>query len=298
MDLDNLIIATYCSFDDAEKAVLQEIGIAKLRRKGPQPAMTDAEVMTIEIVGELIGINQDKRLFLFFRRNYSHFFPALRKINRITFIRQAFNLWRLKEFIWQYLLRRIDYDHSLAIVDSLPLPACQFARANRCMRFFGYATYGFDVLARQTFYGFRIHVYLAWPGVITAFSVAPANVHETKAVPELVNETNVTLLGDRNYWSPELKEELSWYKIDLEAPFRKQTSDPWPERSGAISKLRYRIDTVFGQLTERFSIKKVWARNRWHLFNRLLRKVLGHTLAFMLNQELGNEPLQFELLLP
>jgi hypothetical protein len=50
-----------------------------------------------------------------------------------------------------------------------------------------------------------------------------------------------------------------------------------------LSGLRYRIDTVFGQLTERCAIKRVWARDAWHLTNRLLRTVLMHTLAALFN---------------
>ena len=58
----------------------------------------------------------------------------------------------------------------------MPLPACLFARAYRCRRFRGEeAAFGKDTLLRQTFYGFRMHVRVCWPRVITGFSVAPAN---------------------------------------------------------------------------------------------------------------------------
>jgi Transposase DDE domain. len=281
-------------FDDAEKEVLDG---KRLRERGPEPTVTDAEVLTMETVGEFEGICQDKKLFLYFRRHYSHFFPGLKKISRTTFTRQASNLWKVKSMLWQYLLNHIEYDPTLAIVDSMPIYACQFARAYRCIRFGGKAAYGKDILIRQTFYGFRIHVYLAWPGVITGFSLAPANEHESKVVPELVKKTLEILLGDRNYWIPRLKEELAQDGINLQAPFRKASSDPWPEHSALISRIRYRIDTVFGQLTDRFNIKKVWAKDMWHLYNRLLRKILSHTLAFMLNQKLGNPPLQFDKIL-
>ncbi|MGZ3664049.1 MAG: hypothetical protein ACXVDA_06105 [Ktedonobacterales bacterium] len=45
------------------------------------------------------------------------------------------------------------------------------------------------------------------------------------------------------------------------------------------AKARYRIDTVFGQLVDRCSVKRVWARELWHLSSRLLRKVLMYTLV-------------------
>jgi hypothetical protein len=68
-------------------------------------------------------------------------------------------------------------------------------------------------------------------------------------------------------------------------------------RSAYQNRLRYHIDTVFSQLTERYSIKRVWAKDLWHLASRLLRKVLSHTVAFLLNHELGNRPLQLSKLL-
>jgi hypothetical protein len=64
-----------------------------------------------------------------------------------------------------------------------------------------------------------------------------------------------------------------------------------------LSRLRYRIDTVFSQLVECYSVKRVWARDLWHLRSRLLRKVLSHTLAFLLNHRIGNQPLQLAKLL-
>jgi len=45
------------------------------------------------------------------------------------------------------------------------------------------------MLLRQNFYGFRIHVRLAWSGVITRFSLVPANVQELRVVYELVDNT-------------------------------------------------------------------------------------------------------------
>ncbi len=140
------------------------------------------------------------------------------------------------------------------------------------------------MLARQTFYGFRIHVRLAWPGVITRLALVPANVQELSVVYELVEDQPGLYLGDRNFWSPQVKEELRHKGVQLEAPFRKAKNDPWKKRSRLISRFRYLIDTVFGQLAEQFQIKKVWARDLWHLGNRLLRKILSHTLAVFLNQ--------------
>jgi hypothetical protein len=64
-----------------------------------------------------------------------------------------------------------------------------------------------------------------------------------------------------------------------------------------LSQLRYQIDAVFSQLVGRYSVKRVWARDMWHLASRLLRKVLSHTVAFLLNHRSGNQPLRLSKLL-
>ncbi len=119
---------------------------------------------------------------------------------------------------------------------------------------------------------------VCWPGVITRISVAPANTPELSVVPELVEHTWGVVVGDRNYWSPPVREKLSGRGVELLAPYRTKQHDPNPGRSAFLSCLRYRIDTVFSQLTERYCVKRVWARDLWHLASRLLRKVLSTPL--------------------
>ncbi len=164
-------------------------------------------------------------------------------------------------------------DRSPTTRPSLSSIASRCARAYRCHRFRGEAAYGRDTLARQTFYGFGVHVRLEWPGVITRFSVAPANAHELAVVPELTEGTHGWLLGDRNSWSPRLRADLL---IDLLAPYRSAKRAPWPRWSTQVS---YRIATVFGQLVDRCTNKRAWARDLWPLCHRLLRQVLMHTLV-------------------
>ena len=254
MDLDTFIISVYCRIDDTLKSLFAG---ERLRQRGFAPTLSDSEVLTMEVVGEYLSLSQDKALFNYFRQHYSHFFPGLRRVNRTTFVRQAANLWQVKERVWQQLLGSVRYDPAFALVDSFPLPVCQFARAYRCQRFRGEAAFGKDILTRQTFYGFRVHVHLSWPGLITRFTLAPANVHELSVVPQLAAGTRGLLVGDRNYWSPSLTEELRQENLALVAPFGSRKRDPRPRFSSTLSRLRYRIDTVFGQLVDRYHVKRV-----------------------------------------
>jgi hypothetical protein len=291
MDLSTFIVAVFCLIDDR----LKDLG--RLRGRGPTPTLCDSEVLTIEVVGEFLGLDEDTELFAYFRRHYVHFFPNLLRVDRTTFSRQAANLWKVKERLWQEFLAETPHDPTFALCDSLPLPVCLFARAYRCRRFKGEAAFGKDTLLKQTFYGFRVHVRVCWPGVISRISVTPANAHELCVLPEIVEGTSGLIIGDRNYHSPKTGQELAGVGVELLAPHSSKKRDPTPKKSALLSRLRYRIDTVFSQLTERYSVKKVWARDLWHLASRLLRKVLSHTMAFLLNHQLGNPPLQLSKLL-
>jgi hypothetical protein len=290
VDLSTFIVCVFCLIDDRLKG-------RRIRGREPSPKLSDAEVLTIEVVGEFLGLDTDKAIQRYFRRHYREWFPALGEVHRTTFARQAANLWKVKEDLWQELLALAPHNPAFAICDSLPLPACLFARAYRCKRFKGEAAFGKDTLIKQTFYGFRVHLRVCWPGLITRFSVAPANAHELSVVPEIVEGTSGLLVGDRNYHSPRTSQQLARMGVELLAPYSSKKRDPSPKKSALLSRLRYRIDTVFSQLTERYSIKRVWARDLWHLASRLLRKVLSHTLAFLLNHQMSNPPLQLSKLL-
>jgi hypothetical protein len=288
MDLDNFIITVFCQMDDALRGCLGQMGRARLRSRGPQPTLSDSEVLTMEVVGQYLGFSQDKAIFNYFRTHYSHFFPSLSRLHRTSFVRQAANLWKIKEQMWLYFLRQTAHDTALAFVDSFPLPVCRFARAPECKRLRELASFGRDSSARQTFYGLRVHMRVCWPGVITRLELAPAKVHELHLVPDLAHNTSGIMIGDRNYWAPLLAEQLDEQGVELLAPYRKATEDKHPQRSQVLSRVRQSIEVVFGQLCERFLVKRMWARDLWHLSSRLLRSVLAHTVCLLLNQRQGN----------
>jgi hypothetical protein len=294
MNLDDFIITCFCTIDEMLPMVTKG---KRLRERGPLPKLADSEVITMELVGTYLGLSQDQEMFDYFRRNSVYFFPEMAQVARTTFVRQAANLWAIKERLW-CLIRDslLLYDPTVAIVDSLPIPACQFARAYRCLRFDDTASTGCDHTCCQTFYGFRLHLRLCWPGVITQMDLAPANVHEGEVVWEVTTGTSGLLLGDRNYWLPTLQAALRQVGVVLLAPFRKTSAQAAHSWSPVLGRVRYRIGTVLGHLTDRCRAKRVWARDLWHLCNRLLRMVLLHTVCVLFNLQDQAPPLQLDRL--
>ena len=84
----------------------------------------------------------------------------------------------------------------------MPVPVCRFARAHRCRSLRGLSAFGHDPVAHQTYYGLRLHLRIAWPGVITAAVLAPANEADLAVAPQLLAGLAGWALGDKGYWSP------------------------------------------------------------------------------------------------
>ena len=80
MDLSTFIVAVFCLVDD-------RLNGKRIRQRGPTPKLSDAEVLTIEIVGEFLGIDTDKGIYSFFCRHYAEWFPTLGEVHRTTFAR-------------------------------------------------------------------------------------------------------------------------------------------------------------------------------------------------------------------
>ena len=290
--IEEFITAVFCCVDDLLKEITQG---QPIREKGFAPALADSEVLTMEIVAEYQGIDADQAIWKYFRRHWLGLFPKLS--SRSAFVRQAANLWQYKELLQQRFAAQLGaFADTVHLVDGIPIPLCGFSRAPRCRSFKGEAAYGYCAAKKQTYYGFHGHLLISSTGVITGFSLTPANGSERETLWDIVRTVRGLLIGDKGYLSQPLQHQLQAVGIQLETALRSNMQD---ERNPAWVKLLMRvrllIETVIGQLVERFSIEKVWARDLWHLTSWLNRKLLAHTVCRWLNRHSLN-PLQFEQL--
>ena len=292
MSPQDLLLTVFCLVDDELKALAP----GRLRSRGFAPTLADSEVIAIELVGEFWGLDTDRGLVRHFRRHYRAEFPALARVHRTTFARQAAALWRVKQLIHERLAAELSAGTRIWLVDSLPIEACKFARATFCARFAGVADYGYDHLVKRTFYGFRLHVRASREGVILGYELAPARASDRAMLPELDPPPGSVGIGDRGYWDPALRDRLAARDVGFHAPYQHRSRDPDPVRSAILSAIRYRIETVAGQLAERYAIKRTWARDLWHLCHRIIRKVLSHTVMVWVAVRHGLPPLTFDRL--
>jgi hypothetical protein len=294
MSTSDFIITVFCIIDDELEKMLSG---NKLRQRGRYPTLTDSEVITMEIVGEFLGMNCDKSIWEYFKNHWSCFFPSIPY--RSNFVRQAANLHAIKRMLQESLAAALgSLADSLHIIDGLPMPVCKFARAHFSKTFKGEAAYGYCAAKKESYYGFRGHLVINSIGVVTAATITPANIDERDACPEIVERIQGLLLGDKGYIRPGLQEELSANGLHLQTPLRDNMEDNRPkEFLWWMKGTRRLIETVIGQLSERFNIERVRARDLWHKASRFWRKLLAHTLCIKICVDAGNEPLQFERLI-
>src|SRR5215211_4575427 len=144
MDRDDFIITVYCLVCEQYQAIQTSYS---LRRGGFAPALTDAEVITLEICGEYFKLNTDQDIFDYFRAHYRAWFPALTE--RSLFVRQAANLWQVKAA------------DPVQVIDTLPLPVCGLTRAPRERCFKMQADYGYCAAKDMHYYGFKLGLRVA-----------------------------------------------------------------------------------------------------------------------------------------
>jgi hypothetical protein len=138
MDRYDFIITVLCLVCDYYQIINDQF---KLRRGGFAPALSDEEVITIEICGEYFKLNTDQDIFDYFQAHYQADFPQLR--DRTLFVRQAANLWQVKAAIQHLLvIHSGQADDPVQAIDTLPLPICVYTRAPRDRCFKPLADYG------------------------------------------------------------------------------------------------------------------------------------------------------------
>ena len=122
MERDTFIIMVFCLVSEQMNILRKSYSI---RHGGFAPALSDEEVMTLEICGEFFKLSTDKDLFNYFKAHYQSWFPHLQ--DRTLFVRQAANLWQFKALIQQQIVKQVDQLFAdLQVIDTLPLPVCQW----------------------------------------------------------------------------------------------------------------------------------------------------------------------------
>lgn len=292
MDRDEFIITVYCLVCEQYRVINNTY---RVRRGGFAPALSDEEVITMEVCGEYFKLTTDKDLFAYFRAHYAHFFPQL--TDRTLFVRQAANLWHVKELIHHRLTevsgQRAD---PVQIIDTLPLPVCGYTRSSRDRCFPSLADYGHCAAKKLDYYGFKLGLRITRCGMIIHYPLLPARPHDIRLLEELVAGFAGLVPADKGFIDAYRQALLTErHSVVVVTPPRKSMAPTHPFHLLTICAwLRKGVETVGSHLTERFAVARIRVHDLWHFQHRLIRKVLAHTVGVFINLQLGRPPLDLD----
>lgn len=293
MPLDYFIIYIYCLVDNILNEISQNISIMKNGREN-KLSLKDSEVITMEIVGEYLGIKYEKHIWEYFTRHWKHFFPKIGC--RTSFTRQCANLWKIKQLMQERLVSILQPFDDLFMFDGFPIPVCHIKRAFQSNPFKHIGAVGYCAAKDEKYFGFKGHLLINSRGIIQNFTIAPANIDERDVLPEIIGNTKGLLIADKGLIRPSLKKELNEICVNLQTPLRSNMRD---DRSKifvkTITATRRLVETVIGQLVDRFNIQSIRTKDLWHLSSKIGRKLLTHTMCiFVANFINPLAELQFE----
>ena len=249
----------------------------------------------MEIVGEFLKIDTDKGIWEYFSSHWKYWFPGLG--SRTAFVKQSANLLQIKQAIQLKLSAKLNaFSDQLHFIDGFPMPICKYARSKQVKIFSMDAAYGYCASKDEKYYGFKGNLAINSIGVISGLTVTAANIDERKSMFDFIDKIKGLLIGDMGFIGDNLQKQLQEaHEINLQTPKRKNMPDDRsPGYVGAMKSMRRLVETVISQLTGRFDIAKIWARDPWHLSNRVTRKILSHTMAIFINSKIGRDPLKFD----
>jgi hypothetical protein len=275
MEQADRIITVYLTID----AIYHELTAGRaLRRGGFAPRLSDVEVLTMEIIGELEGKNGDRAIWRYFDEHWRGWFPKLPCYQ--AFAKQCANLWWVKQQLLERLFLHTDHIH---IIDGVPMPVCHNARAKRSRMLGEFTAWGYCASKDEHYYGLRGHVVMGLNGFITTLIVTPANLDERLSLGDLIGHLQGLLIGDKGFIDQHWKALLMAHEIDLQTPLRKNMTDPRPQwMIQQLLKVRKAVETTLSVLVESFSLTKIKAHDMWHFTSKITRKLLAYNFSLVL----------------
>src|SRR5579862_3200100 len=226
----DLCTYVYVLIDDLYRAVIAPHD----HRPGPRGACSESEIVTLTVVAELLGLDEEGPFLAYVRRHHLALFPRLPERTRYNRRRRALVAVtnRLRIAVMQRLLRCLDpAARTLCAIDSLPIPVVGFAHARGRHRWYGEAAYGYCAAKKLPYYGFKLHLLTTHDGLVLDFALVPANRADGDLSEQLLIENErLVVLGDKAYLNAPLQRLLERRNgLILLAPRRaNQRPDPAP----------------------------------------------------------------------
>jgi len=266
------LISIFCEIDDFCKAVDKNLPQPQLEgptkgKRGPARCLSVSEVMTIQILFQMMGYRNFKTFYTYFLQTYwKKYFPKLPSYQRFTELISS-AIFPLTLFI-QF---KSGKKTGIYYIDGSCLPVCHIKRSSRNKVFKEIARYGHTSVG--WFFGLKIHIVINNIGELIAFKMTKGNVHDGSAGQSLLHRLKGLAFGDKGYIGKKIFDELLKSGLKLITRKRKNMKEKLVinEYEKQLLNQRNLIETVFDFLKHKYHI--------WHTRHRSVLNAVANLVS-------------------
>lgn len=274
--------------------IMKEPNVSQhLKRPGPEPQLTDSEIVTLALYQELIGENRENHFFRLHAQELATYFPHINERSRYN--RRKRDLGQIFSLVKEALGLVLGLPQvKIVAIDSVPLPVMGYKR-DKSQTDFTEAEYGYCSSKALKYFGFKLHALVSMCGSIVDYCLTHAASYDDQVVEEFLERNKTTIeevLGDKAYVSERIKQLLrEQLGIWLYSPKKRNARKTSQHLNKLQSRWRLIAETVNAQLQEQFHLSKHYAKSKWGLLTRTSAKITAHAMGQVINLMLGRPKL-------
>lgn len=177
IDLDTFMVTVYVYVDDIYKERFSHL---KPMRPGPQPRVSDSEVLLLAVLSHWRGARSERAFLRFVKRCWSSYFPA--PLSQSSFNRRTRDLHGVLAGLGPEIARRVSAllgnAPAYETADAAAVPLVRPCRGKRSHLFGDGASFGRGGSSRTWYYGIKLLCVVDQHGVVSGFAACRADTEE------------------------------------------------------------------------------------------------------------------------
>lgn len=264
----------YCLISNLTSLIDEKTKISQVGRK---KKLNRAELLTIAIIKQKIGIETNKQLYFLIKNYMQKDFSKMPSYQQFCAGLES-NFWHLG--IINTVLSEVNKQKKsdFFIIDSTPLPLCSVGYRFRSQLGKGIASSGKNM--NGWYFGFKLHLVINKNMDIVSFKFTNGSTSDIAALDsKMVRGIAGYLIGDKGYLGLKKAKELKQCNITLITKGRKNMKKV-PISKAILQMLQRRqiVETSFSMLKDRLQIINKKARSITSFFSQALSAILAYTL--------------------
>lgn len=280
-DLDALLTALYVHIEDR---VFPALGWSRDHRPGRKPELSDAELITLAVAQQLLGIASERRWIRFAGNRLGGLFPYLP--GQSGYGKRLRRLGGLLAAVITELARDTPSWHdNLRLLDSTPLPCAASRETVKRSDLAGHAGYGYCASHSRYFWGFRLYLVTTAEGMPIIWGLANPKIGEREVTRALLEHdhhlvaSGQVILADKGFAGRDFDQFVTGLGVHLIRPDRKDE----PTRLGKLARVRQWIEAIIDTLKGQLTLEHHGARTLTGVYARVAARLLAQAAAIWHN---------------